>query len=87
VVGYCVLDRNGNRAFEDVEIEPCWLYAKERSSTSPEGMAGIFAGGSVRLGHDLAQRSWIDWPQRKWKSRTPAAYATAGKPDDRNRNN
>jgi len=73
VVGYCVLDEKGNRVFEHVELEECWRYAQDRKGTWLDRVGVVFADGSVKLGHELAQRSWLEKPRRKRKSKKRVA--------------
>lgn len=77
VVGYCVLDEKGNRVFEDVVLEECWLHARDRKGDWLDRLGVVFADGSVRLGHDLAQRPWLEKPRRKRKSRAKAVASAA----------
>lgn len=80
VVGYCVLDRHGNRVFEHVELDECWLNAKDRKGTWLDRVGVVFADGSVKLGHELAQRSWLERPRRKPKPQKQVAKVASTPP-------
>ncbi len=69
VVNYCVLDKDGNRVFEHVEVDECWYYARDRKSDWLDRLGAVFADGSVKLGHELAQRPWLEVPRRNRKPR------------------
>ncbi|MGE0856679.1 MAG: hypothetical protein AB7L18_11385 [Hyphomicrobiaceae bacterium] len=60
VVGYCLLDEIGNRVFEHVQLEACWLHGKDRKGTWLDRLGVVFADGSVSLGHELAQCDWLE---------------------------
>lgn len=77
VVGHCVLDADGNRVFEHVLLEECWLHARDRKGDWLDRLGVVFADGSVKVGHELAQRPWLEMFRQKRKPRRKAAASAA----------
>lgn len=58
-VGYQVTDRAGNVLFETFVVDEAVLYAHDNQIDCREGVAVVFADGSVRHGHELSLRPWL----------------------------
>jgi hypothetical protein len=71
VVGYCVVDRRGNRVFESVDLDTSWHYANDRKGRWLDRVAAVLADGTVKIGHEATQRPWLTWLRRKELGQLP----------------
>ncbi|MGN6768778.1 MAG: hypothetical protein ACTHJQ_02875 [Rhizobiaceae bacterium] len=60
LVGYCVTDNDGVTVFECLELEEAVRYAQNNQFDRGRNVGVVFADGSLRFGHELSLRPWID---------------------------